>query len=99
MDASGDTWRLLSSTSLGERRRDSARIVAFTALAGLFEPSDLATASLTPAISSTARTPPPAIRPVPAGAGLISTFAAPKRTRSGGGIGVRFIGTLIIFLP
>src|SRR3990170_4399615 len=39
-------------------------------------PSDLVRMSLTPAISMTARTPPPAMRPVPGAAGFISTSAA-----------------------
>ena len=40
-------------------------------------PSDLETTSRIPANSSTARTEPPAITPVPADAGLIITLAAP----------------------
>ena len=46
----------------------------------------------------TARTPPPAITPVPADAGFIITFAAPNRARIGWAIVVLFIGTRIRFL-
>ena len=48
-------------------------MVAFTRLIGFWVPSDLDSTSWMPASSSTARTPPPAITPVPAEAGLSST--------------------------
>ena len=47
-------------------------------LIGVFEPSDLETMSLIPLNSTTARTGPPAITPVPAGAGLNNTLPPHK---------------------
>ena len=55
---------------------------AFNAAVAVFifvlAPSDLETISRNPANSKIARTDPPAITPVPAGAGLIITHAAPE---------------------
>ena len=53
----------------------SASIVAFTTLCGLLEPLLLASTSVTPTLSSTARIAPPAITPVPCAAGFSSTLA------------------------
>src|SRR5688500_4131419 len=50
-----------------------------------------------PADSTTARTPPPAMMPVPSGAGLSSTLPAPKWPTTGCGTVVPFIGTRIRF--
>src|SRR3972149_4536909 len=69
-------------------------MVALTTFAGVREPSDLVTASFTPASSSTARTPPPAMSPVPGAAGLISTREALKRASTGGGVVVPTIGAV-----
>src|SRR3989304_5541149 len=84
----------LASASSGERRRERPSMVALTTFAGFREPSDLVTASLTPASSSTARTPPPAMSPVPGAAGLISTREALKRASTGCGVVGPTIGTL-----
>ena len=51
--------------------------------------------SCTPASSTTARTAPPAMMPVPSGAGFSSTRPAPKRPRIGWGIDVACSGTRI----
>src|SRR3954453_296973 len=59
-----------AATSSGRRRSCSPAIVALTRLIGFCEPSDLERMSWIPASSSTARTPPPAITPVPGEAGL-----------------------------
>ena len=53
-------------------------MVAFTMLCGLFDPSDFVRMSFTPATSSTARTAPPAMTPVPGEAGFMSTREAPN---------------------
>src|SRR5262245_781133 len=53
--------------------------VARTTLCGLAEPSDFVRMFVTPADSTTARTAPPAMMPVPSGAGFSSTLPAPKR--------------------
>src|SRR5215510_7865237 len=50
-----------------------------------------------PALSTTARTAPPAIRPVPSGAGLSSTLPEPNRPTTWCGIVVPLSGTLIRF--
>src|SRR5579864_6248595 len=60
----------------------SASSVARTMLYGLLEPRLLATMSVTPITSKTARIGPPAMMPVPAGAGAISTLAAPCSPRT-----------------
>src|SRR5690554_4757590 len=48
-------------------------------LKGLLDPNDLVRMLLSPAASTTARTAPPAITPVPGPAGFSSTWPAPKR--------------------
>src|SRR5262245_5792687 len=67
--------RAESSSALCRLRSPSS--VARTTLTGLVEPSDLDRMSLTPAASTTARTEPPAMTPVPCEAGLRSTVEAP----------------------
>src|SRR5579872_2046210 len=67
------------ATSSGRRRSFSATIVAFAMLIGFVVPRLLARTLRTPASSSTARTPPPAITPVPSEAGRSMTRAASKR--------------------
>src|SRR5215218_551217 len=62
-----------SATCLGSRRVWSASTVALTRLMGFWLPSDFDSTSWIPASSSTARTPPPAITPVPAEAGCRRT--------------------------
>src|SRR5262245_36463813 len=68
-----------AATWSGGRSSRSAAIVARTMLFGLFEPMHLVRTLASPASSTTARTPPPAITPVPSEAGLSSTSPAPKR--------------------
>src|SRR3954471_18542303 len=65
------------ATSSGERRFSSAVTVAFTRLIGFCDPSDFDSTSRIPASSSTARTPPPAMTPVPSEAGFRKTRPAP----------------------
>src|SRR5215213_898836 len=65
-----------SATWSGLRRPWRAATVAFTRLIGFWLPSDFESTSWMPASSSTARTPPPAITPVPAEAGFRSTREA-----------------------
>src|SRR4051794_23725659 len=67
-----------SATSSGRRRLCRPATVALTRLIGFWEPSDLLRMSWIPASSSTARTPPPAITPVPGEAGLSITRPEPK---------------------
>ena len=67
----------LAATSAAVVDRASASIVARTMLYGLVEPWLLATMSVTPITSNTARIGPPAMMPSPAFAGAISTFAEP----------------------
>src|SRR5437016_4701814 len=68
-----------AATAPGSFSWVSAAIVARTMLCGLLEPMHLVSTLLTPASSTTARTPPPAMTPVPADAGFSSTSPAPKR--------------------
>ena len=58
--------------------RRNASMVAFSTLCGLFVPSVFVRMSWTPAASSTGRTAPPAMTPVPWAAGFRYTRAAPK---------------------
>src|SRR3990172_8191118 len=87
-----------ASASSGERRRERPSMLALTTFPGFREPSDLVTASFTPASSSTARTPPPTMSPVPGAAGLISTREALKRASTGCGMVVPTMGTLSMCL-
>src|SRR5919202_855167 len=79
--SSPSTWRTVSprssATSWGLRRSRSAATVAFTRLIGFWLTRDFESTSWIPASSSTARTPPPAITPVPSEAGRRSTRPAP----------------------
>src|SRR5699024_11849715 len=68
-------------------------IVARIILTGLLDPSDFVKMSPTPASSSTARTGPPEITPVPSAAGFINTLPEPKRPLISCGIVVPTIGT------
>src|SRR3954452_7996748 len=64
--------------SSGLRRSWRPAMVALTRLMGFWEPSDFERMSWMPASSSTARTPPPAMTPVPGEAGLRKTRPEPK---------------------
>src|SRR3954447_6299675 len=67
-----------SATSSGVRSDCSPATVACTRLIGFCEPSDLLRMSWMPASSRTARTPPPAMTPVPSEAGLRKTLPEPN---------------------
>src|SRR4051794_20367778 len=67
-----------AAISSGLRRSWRPAIVALTRLIGFWEPSDFERMSWIPASSSTARTPPPAMTPVPGDAGLRNTRPEPK---------------------
>src|SRR4051794_9106050 len=67
-----------SATSSGVRSDCRPATVALTRLIGFCEPSDLLRMSWMPASSSTARTPPPAMTPVPSEAGLRKTLPEPN---------------------
>src|SRR5207248_10832314 len=69
-----------------ERSAPRASIVAMTTFTGFVLPSDFERMSWMPADSTTARTEPPAITPVPFDAGRRRTFAAPKSAVTGCGI-------------
>src|SRR5215208_252401 len=84
----------IRATSSGRRSRVSASTVAFAMLIGFVVPSDFARTLRMPASSSTARTPPPAITPVPSEAGRSRTRAAPNRPRESCVIVVPCFGTL-----
>ena len=64
---------------------------------GVLEPNDFDKIFEIPASSTTARTGPPAITPVPAGAGFKNTLPAPQTPVIWWGIVVSMIGTLIKF--
>src|SRR6266540_1306453 len=95
--AAGATRRRICTTSCGSRRLVSASKAAWTTLTGFALPKDLDRMSLMPAASTTARTAPPAITPVPGAAGLSRTFAAPNFCTISCGIVVPAIGTRIRF--
>jgi len=67
-------------------------------LIGVLEPIHLEIISEYPANSTTARTGPPAIIPVPCDAGLINTCPEPNLPSTSWGIVPWIFGTLIIFL-
>src|SRR5579863_252761 len=69
----------ISATAFLSRNCSSALIVALTTLWGLCDPIDLVSTLGIPAACTTARTGPPAITPVPSGAGLSSTMPLPNR--------------------
>src|SRR5881296_3250246 len=75
--------------------RRSASMVAFSTLCGLFVPSVLVRMSWMPTASSTGRTAPPAMTPVPGTAGLRNTRPAPKWPAISHGIVVSLSGTKI----
>src|SRR5215210_2233853 len=81
--------------AFGDSSASSAFSVARTTLTGLLLPSDLVSTSLIPAASTTARTPPPAITPVPGAAGFSNTREAPNDVSIGCGIVVPSSGTRI----
>src|SRR5690625_2588727 len=95
----------ISSTLLPRRAATSSAVrsdsrpasVAFTMFTGLFEPSDFDNTSRTPAASSTARTGPPAITPVPGEAGRSMTCAPEKRSFTSCGIVLPTSRTRIMF--
>src|SRR5690606_19206772 len=90
--STGNPRRL--ATASGGSDDLSACTVACTMLIGLDEPRLLESTSWMPAHSSTARTGPPAITPVPALAGLSSTTPAASSPRTGCGIVPPMRGTL-----
>src|SRR5215475_2790073 len=67
----------ISITAFLSRSFSSASIVAFTTLCGLWLPIDLVSTFGIPHACTTARTGPPAITPVPSGAGFSMTSPAP----------------------
>ena len=82
-----------AATSSGRRSALSPATVAATRFTGLLVPSDLLRMSRIPASSSTARTPPPAMTPVPSEAGFSRTLPAPERPVTWWVIVVRYLGT------
>src|SRR5579884_3282809 len=66
-----------AATSLRSRSLASASNVALITLCGLVVPMDLVSTFCTPAEVMTARTAPPAMTPVPSGAGFSSTIPEP----------------------
>src|SRR5579859_1099195 len=77
--SSCDALPRMAATSCRSRSFLSASKVALITLWGLAVPIDLVSTFCTPAEVMTARTAPPAITPVPSGAGLSSTIPDPKR--------------------
>src|SRR5665811_2524539 len=90
------TPRRAEISSADERSR-RASIVARTTLTGFVEPWTLVRMSRMPAASTTARTEPPAMTPVPCEAGLSSTLAAANSARTSCGMVVPTIGILMRF--
>src|SRR5690606_24460132 len=94
------------ATERGLSTRLSASKVARTMLYGLAVPCDLATMSLMPSVSNTARIGPPAMMPVPGTAARRMTLPAPWRpctswcsvraSRSGTRIMVRFAASVAL---
>src|SRR6478609_8836457 len=82
-----------AATASGSSRERSAATVACTMLIWLDEPSDLLSTSWIPAHSSTARTGPPAITPVPGAAGRRSTTPAAASPCTGCGMVLPTRGT------
>ena len=82
-------------TKAGSLSSLSAWNVARTTLCGFADPIDLVSTFGMPHDSTTARTPPPAMMPVPSGAGFSSTCPAPKRPSTGCGTVVPLSGTRI----
>src|SRR5699024_10169861 len=96
--AAGATWFSASprraATASGGSRDFSAVTVACTMLIAFSEPRDLLSTSWMPAQSSTARTGPPAMTPVPGEAGRSSTTPAASSPCTRCGMVLRIIGTL-----
>src|SRR5262245_8942118 len=90
--STGMPRRLATDSGVSSER--SASTVACTMLIALDEPSDLLSTSWMPAHSSTARTGPPAITPVPGAAGRSSTTPADFSACTGCGIVPWMRGTL-----
>src|SRR5439155_3733464 len=84
----------MRATSSGRRSDCSALTVALSRLIGFVVPRLFASTSRMPASSSTARTPPPAITPVPSLAGRSNTRAASARPITSCVIVDPFRGTL-----
>src|SRR5439155_1103277 len=82
-----------AATASGVFSNRSAAIVARTMLCGLFEPRHLVSTFAMPASSTTARTPPPAITPVPSDAGVNSTAPAAKLAIASDGVVPSGMGT------
>src|SRR5574340_726789 len=76
----------MAATSLRSRSFFKASNVARTTLCGLVVPMDLVITFCTPAEVMTARTAPPAMTPVPSGAGFSSTMPEPKRPSTAWGM-------------
>src|SRR5207237_832352 len=95
-------WGRISSSSLprtraiwsGLRSRRRPSRAALTTLCGFREPCDLVRMLRIPTASSTARTDPPAMTPVPSPAGLSSTRPAPKWPSTSCGMVLPASGTL-----
>src|SRR4051794_29359438 len=83
--------------SVGSFSASRPATVARTTLCGFAEPSDLVRMFAIPAASTTARTAPPAMMPVPSGAGFSSTLPAPKLPTMRCGIVLPWSGTRIRF--
>src|SRR5438477_1024809 len=83
------------ATSAGSFRSISPWNVARTTLCGFADPSDFVSTFWMPHDSTTARTAPPAIRPVPSGAGFSSTLPEPNLPITWCGIVVPLSGTRI----
>src|SRR6476469_9718952 len=92
MSSSGRPRR--AATSSGRTRPFSAATVACTILIGLSEPRDFDNTSWIPAHSSTARTGPPAMTPVPGLAGFSRTTPAAASPCTGCGMVCWIRGTL-----
>src|SRR5580704_15514868 len=75
-----------AATSPRSRNCTRASKVALTTLCGLAEPRLLVRMFCTPTEVMTARTAPPAMTPVPSGAGFNSTWPDPKRPNTWWGI-------------
>src|SRR5258705_11728756 len=85
------------ATRVGSFKSIRPAKVARTTLCGLAEPSDLVRTFWMPHDSTTARTAPPAMSPVPSGAGFSSTLPEPNFPTTICGIVVPRSGTLIRF--
>src|SRR5262245_57879502 len=92
--SSSTVLRRRAATCSDVRSSCKAATVALTVLCGLLEPIHLVSTLRTPANSTTARTPPPAITPVPLPAGRNRTCPAPKRPWTSYGIVPSMMGTL-----